>query len=128
MEKKYIAWIFVAFSLSLSGCSGGAGTALAALAGSAVTTGGSFALSAAKEDIAEAAEWRATQKDIVSQIRGAMLTKARGLEDTDWDASMSLYQETLDFNWRQQPKILLERLGDRIRRAKERRAKELESE
>lgn len=100
--------------LILTACGSGAGTALAALGASAVTAGGSFALSAAQEDIAEAAEWRAGQKALVAQITAAMIAKARDLEDDNWDAALALYKDALAFNEEQQPKILLERLRERI--------------
>lgn len=103
MHKLLIA---LAAALLLGACTGGAGTAL-----------GTFALSAAQDDIAEAAEWRAGQKALVAQITAAMIAHARDLEDENWDAALVLYRDALAFNEDQQPKILLERLHERIRRS-----------
>lgn len=111
-----IRWIpIIAVALLLSGCGGGTVPALAALGASAVTVGGSFALSAAKEDVAEAAEWRGKQKELVAKVLTAMTTRARSLEEKDFDAALELYKEALEFNEKQQPLILLERLGRRLK-------------
>lgn len=112
------ALAFLGAFLLLTGCSGaGIGAAL----GSLGTAGASFAASATGEDIRNAAEWRAGHRLIVNNVTTSMLTRARALETTDWDAAMKIYEKVLVFSEDQQPKILLERLAERYRRVKERR-------
>ena len=99
--------------LLLGGCEG--------IFGGILTSGVTYLGDAVGDDMRTTAAWRAKHQEIVSQVLTGILTQCRALEGADIDKSVACYRKALEFSEEQQPRILLERLADRARRAKARR-------
>ncbi len=107
------ALALVAALLFLGGCQG--------ILGGILTSGATYLGDAMGDDIRVTAAWRAKHQEIVSQVLTGVLTQCRALEGPDITKSVECYRKALEFSEEQQPRILLERLADRARRAKARR-------
>lgn len=112
----------VSLLLLLTGCGTPLGLALGA-AGSSAT---SFVVGAAADDIAEAAIWRSKQQEIVSTAVRNLLQFCEKMQVDKFDDALDCYNKVLNINEEQQPKILVERLAQRYRQAKARRAESAE--
>ena len=89
-----------------------------ALLGSVATVGGTYLLGAIKEDGDRNIAWRAKQAEIVANVITGMQTQCRALEGPDMTKALKCYENLLAFHADQLPKILVERLADRARRAR----------
>ena len=71
------------------------------------------------EDIATAAVWRSKHREIVNRMIDSIMVQCRNLEAADMKPAITCYRGVLQISEAQQPKILVERLADRARRARE---------
>ena len=102
----------------LGGCET-ATTALSVLGVQGLTLGGQYLVKSAEEDIAEAREWRGKHKALVAVIEAACIQGANAtMADGGWDAAKADYGECLALSVDNQPQILVERLTDRVERAR----------
>ena len=112
------SFIILFMAAMLGGCET-ATTALATLGVQGLTLGGQYLVESAEEDIAEAREWRGTHKALVAVVEAACIQGAnKTMGDGGWDAAKRAYQECLSLSVDNQPQILLERLQERVARAK----------
>ncbi len=116
MAVRPIIILFVA--AFVGGCET-ATTALATLGVQGLTLGGQYLVESAEEDIAEAREWRGKHKALVAVIEAACIQGAsKKMAGGGWDAAKADYEECLSLSVENQPQILLERVQDRVARAK----------
>ena len=115
-------------ALALGGCEI-ATTALATMGGQALTLGGAYLLESAEEDIAEAREWRGKHKALVAVIEAACIQGASAkMAKGGWDAAKADFDKCLSMSVDNQPQILVERLRQRVERAKARGGSEVEEQ
>ena len=115
-------------ALALAGCEV-ATTALATMGGQALTLGGAYLFESAEEDIAEAREWRGKHKALVAVIEAACIQGAnKTMADKGWTAAEAAYETCLSLSVDNQPQILVERLRQRVERAKARGEPEAEEQ
>ena len=115
---RYFPVICVVLPLSLAGCET-ATTALATLGIQGITLGGQYLVESAAEDIAEAREWRGKHKALMAVIEAACIQGANAkMAQGGWDAAKADFDECLSLSVDNQPQILVERLRDRVARAK----------
>ncbi len=104
--------------LALGGCANGM---LGAFGGALSSMGLTFAGDAVGQDIRETAVWRSHHNMLVQKITSTMVIRADAFAGTDPEKALAIYRQALKFSEDNQPRILVERLADRIRRAKERK-------
>ncbi len=110
--------LMLAAGLLLAGCET-ATTALATLGVQGLTLGGQYLFQSAEEDVAEAREWRGKHKALVAVIEAACIQGANAtMADGGWEAARADYQDCLSMSVDNQPQILVERLTDRVERAR----------
>ncbi len=117
MAVRPIIILFVA--AFVGGCET-ATTALATLGVQGLTLGGQYLVGSAEEDIAEAREWRGKHKALVAVVEAACIQGAnrKMAEAGGWDNAEPAYDKCLSLSIDNQPQILLERLQERVARAK----------
>ena len=102
-------WIpIAALALLLTGC-GATGTGLGI---AALTAGSGFLNTALTEDSTQAIEWRVRHQAIVAQATAAMMARVATIED--WEEALKAYQAAIEFSESNQPKILLQRMQERL--------------
>ena len=100
-------------------------TACEGIMGGLLTSGVTYLGDSVGNDMRTTAAWRAKHQEIVSQVLNNIMAQCRNLEGPGTartQMALNCYRKALDFSEEQQPRILVERLADRARRAKERRA------
>ena len=116
--SRFVPVVCVVLPLSLAGCET-ATMALATLGVQGITLGGQYLVKSAREDIAEAREWRGKHKALVAVIEAACVQGANAkMAQGGWDAAKADYEKCLSLSVDNQPQILVERLQDRVARAK----------
>lgn len=106
-------------ALIVSGCPSATVGLLGGLGSTALMSGAAYAGKAISEDTIAAAEFRGRHQMLVDSVVAAMMSHARSLEQTDWDAAVQAYSMALMFSMGNQPQILLRRLRDQFKEVDE---------
>lgn len=114
MNKRILS---VMVLLLLNSCAG-----LSAFGGAVGSLGSTYFGNVVGDDIRVTAVWRANHNALVQKVTAALVAHADELAKTDMEKAIVVYKKALRFSEDNQPKILLERLADRLRRARERKA------
>ena len=101
----------------MTACEGITGVLLGGLG----TAGVGYLGKTTAEDIATAAVWRSKHREIVNRMIDSIMVQCRNLEAADMKPAIACYRNVLQISEAQQPKILVERLAGRARRAEARR-------
>lgn len=106
--------ILVVLLLLLGGC-GGEG--VAAFLGSAGSLGGAYLIDTTQTDARDVAAFNAKHNMRVDRVVQRCFNEASKMED--WASAKPVYMECFKFEEENQPAIFIERLRNRIKRAKE---------
>ena len=113
MLKRFIPIIL---ALVLTGCSGLGSGVLGGLG----TAGLTWLGDTVGADMRDVAAWQAKQTELSNLVVTSMMSNCRSLEAPDMTMATACYEKVLAFHEGQQPQILLERLAQRVRKAKAR--------
>ncbi len=118
--KRLKPFLILSMLVFLGGCSS---VAVGAALGSLATTVGSYTMTAFKDDTVQAGIWRQRHQSLVQDCQGELKNAIRSLDQGQFDKTMNMCNAMLEWSAEQQPRLLAERLGERVTRYKVRKEK-----